>query len=118
MSNNQYNSWEEQADQDENLAQQAGQMNLGNNQQQQQQGGFRPAIPSFTPGAAAFTPGAATFQPGQAYGGYPQGQYNQYSQYGQQPQQQQQQQYGGGYGGVYGQQQGGYYSMSRLLSFS
>jgi peptide chain release factor subunit 3 len=112
MSNNQYNSWEEQADQDENLAHQAGQMNLGNNQHQQQHGGFRPAVSSFTPGAAAFTPGAATFQPGQAYGGYPQGQYNQYSQYGQQ------QQYGGGYGGVYGQQQGGYYSMSRLVSLS
>jgi peptide chain release factor subunit 3 len=110
MSNN-YNSWEEEAAQDEHLAQQTGQMNLGNNQhqQQQQQGGFRPAVSSFTPGASAFTPGAAAFNPGQAYGGYSQPYNNQYAQY--------QQPYGGGYGGVYGQQQGGYYSKLILFNF-
>lgn len=99
------NSWEEDpAAQEENLAQQTQQMNLGNNQGQGQ--------PAFRPGASTFTPGAASFTPGQAYGGgygmpqYQQGYYgNQqgyYSQYGGQ----QYQQYGqGGYGNVYGQQQ-------------
>jgi peptide chain release factor subunit 3 len=101
MSN--YNSWEDDpAAQDENLAQQAGQMNLGNNQAQR--GAFRPA-------ATSFTPGAATFQPGQPYGNnfVPQANqgYNPYAaQYGQQ------QQYGG-YGNVYGQQ-GGYYGKFAL----
>lgn len=99
------NSWEDDpAAQDENLAQQAQQMNLGNNQGQ----------PQFRPGAATFSPGAAAFQPGQAYGGgygmpqYQQGYYGSqqqgfYPQYGgQQPFNQ----YGqGGYGNVYGQGQ-------------
>ncbi|KAH8912074.1 hypothetical protein BR93DRAFT_872058 [Coniochaeta sp. PMI_546] len=100
MSN--YNSWEDDpAAQEENLAQQTGQMNLGNNQQPQRTG-FHPSAAGFTPGAATFTPGAATFQPGQPF--VPQGQgYSPYGgQYGQQ------QQYGG-YGNVYGGQQGGYY---------
>jgi hypothetical protein len=89
------NSWEDDpAAQEENLAQQAGQMNLSNNQGQSR--GFRP-------GASSFTPGAASFQPGQPYGGsyMPQGQFyggqgygygQQYPQYGQ-----------GGYNNVYGQ---------------
>lgn len=89
------NSWEDDpAAQDENLAQQAQQMNLGNNQGQ----------PSFRPGATTFTPGAASFQPGQPYGGYgnmPQYQQGYYG--GNQPGFQQ---YGGqGYGNVYGQGQ-------------
>lgn len=103
------NSWEDAAAQDENLADQAQQMNLGNNQGQAQ-GGFRPA-------AAAFTPGAASFQPGQPYGGAygaPQYQQQQQQQYygggqpGYAPQYggQQFSQYGqGGYGNVYGQGQ-------------
>ncbi|KAF3761557.1 hypothetical protein M406DRAFT_353157, partial [Cryphonectria parasitica EP155] len=99
------NSWEDDpAAQDENLAQQAQQMNLGNNQGQQ----------SFRPGASTFTPGAATFQPGQPYGGgygvpqYQQGFYggNQQAYYPQYGGQQGFNQYGGqgGYGNVYGQQ--------------
>ncbi|KAB5532702.1 eukaryotic peptide chain release factor GTP-binding subunit [Coniochaeta sp. 2T2.1] len=105
MSN--YNSWEDDpAAQDENLAQQAGQMNLGNNQQQPQQPQQRNNFPTFTPGAPSFTPGAPTFQPGQAF--VPQGQG--YGQYGAQYGQQQQYGGGGGYGNVYGGgQQGGYY---------
>ncbi|KAJ4393801.1 translation termination factor GTPase eRF3 [Gnomoniopsis smithogilvyi] len=103
------NSWEDDpAAQDENLAQQTQQMNLGNNQAQ---GGFRP-------GASTFTPGAASFQPGQAYGaGYGQPQYQQ-GYYGNQQQQGYYSQYGGqqgygqygqaGYGNVYGQGQGQY----------
>lgn len=103
------NSWEDDpAAQDENLAQQTQQMNLGNNQAQ---GGFRP-------GASTFTPGAASFQPGQAYGaGYGQPQYQQ-GYYGTQQQQGYYSQYGGqqgynqygqaGYGNVYGQGQGQY----------
>jgi len=104
------NSWEDDpAAQEENLAQQAQQMNLGNQPQAQSQPGFRP-------GAAAFSPGAAAFQPGQAfvpggYGGaqqYQQGYYGgqqgYYSQYGGQGQGYAQ--YGqGGYGNVYGQGQ-------------
>ena len=113
MSNVQ-DSWEDDpAAQDENLARQAQQqMNIGG---QQGQGGFRP-------GAASFQPTAQTFQPGQAQGfggagGYGQYQQQQYyggqgyypqyggqqafGQYGQQHPQQ-------GYGGVYGQGQGGY----------
>lgn len=99
------NSWEDDpAAQDENLANQAQQMNLGNNQ----------ARPQFSAGAATFSPGAAAFQPGQAYGGgygmpqYQQGYYGGqqqgfYPQYGQQ---QGYNQYGqGGYGNVYGQGQ-------------
>ncbi|PSS03489.1 P-loop containing nucleoside triphosphate hydrolase protein [Coniella lustricola] len=110
------NSWEDDpAAQDENLAQQAGQLNLGNNNQGQ---------PNFRPGASAFTPGAATFQPGQPYGGgaygmgqqqYQQGYYggggNQhgyYSQYGGNGQQNFSQYGQGGYGNVYGQGQGQY----------
>jgi peptide chain release factor subunit 3 len=113
MSNNVQDSWEDDpAAQDENLARQAQQMNIG---AQQTQGGFRV-------GAASFQPTAQTFQPGQAqgfgggggYGQYQQQQYyggqGYYPQYGgqqafgqygqQQPQQ--------GYGGVYGQGQAGY----------
>ncbi|EAQ84941.1 hypothetical protein CHGG_08955 [Chaetomium globosum CBS 148.51] len=113
MSNVQ-DSWEDDpAAQDENLARQAQQqMNIG---AQQAQAGFRV-------GAASFQPTAQTFQPGQAQGfggagGYGQYQQQQYyggqgyypqyggqqafGQYGQQHPQQ-------GYGGVYGQGQGGY----------
>ena len=111
------NSWEDDLQQDENLAQQTGQMNLGNNQGQQR-GGYGGA--SFTPGAASFTPGAAHFQPGQQYGGnnMPQGQYygGQGYQYG--GQQQQQQQYGqygqSNYNSIYGQ--GQQYGMPPLLT--
>lgn len=103
------NSWEDDpAAQEENLAQQAQQMNLGNQGRAQ---------PSFHPGAAAFSPGAAAFQPGQSYGagygtpqyqqGYYGGQqqaYGQFSQYG--GQQQAYGQYGQtGYGNIYGQGQ-------------
>ncbi|KKA27626.1 hypothetical protein TD95_001742 [Thielaviopsis punctulata] len=104
---------------DENLARQAQQMNL-NQQNAGQAPSFRPGVSSFTPGASSFTPGAASFTPGQygaysQYGGYPQyGQqqgYGNYPQYGQQGGYQQQ-----GYGqyhqynqnqqyGQYGQQQ-------------
>lgn len=102
------NSWEDDpAAQDENLAQQAQQMNLGNNQGQQSQAAFRA-------GAASFQPGAAAFTPGQPYGGgygmpqYQQGYYgNQQGYYSQYGGQQGYQQYGqGGYGNVYGQGQG------------
>ncbi|KAL5628929.1 hypothetical protein BROUX41_002320 [Berkeleyomyces rouxiae] len=85
---------------DENLARQAQQMNL--NQQQQQPAGqapsFRPGGASFTPGASSFTPGASSFTPGQ-YGNI----YGQYQQQGGYYQQQQQQ---GGYYPQYGQGQG------------
>ncbi|ROW13524.1 hypothetical protein VPNG_04385 [Cytospora leucostoma] len=97
------NSWEDDpAAQEENLAQQAQQLNLGN---QGQQSGFRPGVPSFSPGAAAF-------QPGQSYGaGYGLPQYQQGYYGGQQqpyyPQYGGQQAYGqygqSGYGNVYGQ---------------
>ncbi|KAF3015106.1 hypothetical protein G7054_g13777 [Neopestalotiopsis clavispora] len=103
------NSWEDDPSaQDENLSRQAQNLNLNN--QQQGQGGFRPGVASFQPGAASFTPGA------QAYGGYPQygGQQQQFyggqQAYGGYPQYGGQQgfnQYNqGGYGQVYGQQQG------------
>ncbi|CAN8098412.1 unnamed protein product [Discula destructiva] len=105
------NSWEDDpAAQDENLAQQAQQMNLGN-------GGNQGSAPggSFRPGASTFTPGAAAFTPGQSYGGaYGQPQYQQGAYYNQQQQgfysqyggQQAYGQYGqGGYGNVYGQGQ-------------
>lgn len=99
------NSWEDDpAAQEENLAQQAQQLNLGNQGQAQQ--GFRP-------GAATFSPGAAAFQPGQAYGGgygmpqYQQGYYG--AQQGYYPQYGGQQAYGqygqSGYGNIYGQGQ-------------
>lgn len=117
------NSWEDDpAAQDENLAQQAQQMNLGNNQGQQSQ-------PAFRAGAASFQPGAAAFTPGQPYGGgygmpqYQQGYYgNQQGYYSQYGGQQGYQQYGqGGYGNVYGQGQGQYnqgYSMAQYRSRS
>lgn len=102
------NSWEDDpAAQDEHLANQAQQMNLGNNQARQQ----------FSAGAASFSPGAAAFQPGQSYGGgygmpqYQQGYYGgQQQQQGFYPQYGQQQGYNnqyaqGGYGNVYGQGQ-------------
>ena len=112
MSNNVQDSWEDDpAAQDENLARQAQQMNIGG---QQAQGGFRV-------GAASFQPTAQTFQPGQAqgfgggggYGQYQQQQYyggqGYYPQYGgQQAFGQYQQQPQQGYGGVYGQGQAGY----------
>lgn len=112
MSNNVQDSWEDDpAAQDENLARQAQQMNIG---AQQTQGGFRV-------GAASFQPTAQTFQPGQAQGFGGGGGYGQYQQqyyggqgyypqyggqqaFGQYGQQQPQQ----GYGGVYGQGQAGY----------
>lgn len=106
------NSWEDDpAAQEENLAQQAQQLNLGNQAPASGGGAFRPA-------ASTFTPGAAAFQPGQSYAaGYGQPQYQQGGYYGNQQQQQQYysqyggqqgyQQYGqGGYGNVYGQNQG------------
>ena len=85
------NSWEEDPEQDDNLARQTQQrLNMGN------AGGN-----NFTPGANSFQPGANTFQPGQfqQYGGYGQ-QNGGYQQYGQQQ----------GYGGYqqYGQQYQGY----------
>jgi hypothetical protein len=102
MSNVQ-DSWEDDpAAQDENLARQAQQMNIGG---QQAQGGFRP-------GAASFQPTAQAFQPGQAFGGGGYGQYQQpyYGGQGYYPQYGGQQNFGQygqqGYGGVYGQ--GGY----------
>jgi len=94
MSNNVQDSWEDAANQDENLARQAQQqLSIG-----AQQGGFRA-------NAAAFQPNAPAFQPGQAYGGYMgyqqpyygQGYYPQYGQQGYAPYGQQ------GYGAVYGQ---------------
>ena len=103
------NSWEDDpAAQEENLAQQAQQMNLGNQPQGQSQTGFRPGAATFSPGAAAFQPGQS-FVPG-GYGGpqYQQGYYG--GQQGYYPQyaggQGQFAQYGqGGYGNVYGQGQ-------------
>ncbi|KAM3515121.1 hypothetical protein MY11210_001239 [Beauveria gryllotalpidicola] len=92
------NSWEDDPSaQDENLSRQAQQQLNMNAANQQQQGGFRPAIPTFQPGAASFQPGAQSFTPGQQYGGG----------YGQQYQQQQQQYYQQGYYPQYGQGQGG-----------
>lgn len=113
-------SWEQEEDQ---LSQQAQNLNINNNGQ----GQFRPGGATFTPGASTFTPGAQSFTPGQQYqqygGGYQQyGQYGQqypqqgYSNYQQQGYQQQgyqqygqygQQQYGQqqGYGGQYGNYQ-------------
>lgn len=103
-------SWEQEED---NLSQQAQNMNLSGNPNAQS---FRPGA-TFTPGAQSFTPGQQFQQYGggyaqqgygqyynqqQQYGGYPQygqQQYGQYQQYGQQYQQQQ------GYGNQYGQQQ-------------
>ncbi|KAK4229478.1 eukaryotic peptide chain release factor GTP-binding subunit [Podospora fimiseda] len=110
MSNNVQESWEDDpAAQDDNLARQTQQMNLGN-----QGGSFRAGAASFQPGAASFTPGqtygaggyAPQYGQQQCYGGQ-QGYYPQYGGqqgYGQQQYNQQQ----GGYGGVYGQGQGGY----------
>lgn len=79
MSGN-YDSWEDAAAQDEELARQAQNMNMNAN--------------TFRPGASSFQPGASTFQPGQQYpqyngyqqqyGGYGQQGYNQYQQYPQQ----------------------------------
>ncbi|ROW08505.1 hypothetical protein VMCG_03067 [Cytospora schulzeri] len=105
------NSWEDDpAAQEENLAQQAQQMNLGNQGR---------APPTFHPGAAAFSPGAAAFQPGQSYGagygmpqyqqGYYGGQQQAYGQYSQYGGQQAYGQYGQtGYGNIYGQEPGQY----------
>lgn len=99
MSGN-YDSWEDAANQDEDLNRQTQNLNMNSN--------------SFRPGASSFQPGVASFQPGQSfgqyngyqqqqqYGGYqqqgfsqqgqqyPQQNYNQYQQYAQQPQSQQQ----------------------------
>lgn len=78
-----HDSWEDAADQDEELSGQTQRMNLNSG--------------TFQPGASTFTPGANSFQPGQQfqqyngyggqqqYGGYQQQQgYNQYQQYAQQ----------------------------------
>ncbi|EPE05015.1 eukaryotic peptide chain release factor gtp-binding subunit [Ophiostoma piceae UAMH 11346] len=114
------NSWEDDPSaQDENLARQAQQMNLGGGRGGGAPGGGRGG---FHAAASTFTPGAATFNPGQPYGSgfvpqyQPQQQqqqyYNQnYNGYQQQPQQPQQgfDQYANqGYGNVYGGNQGGY----------
>ena len=99
-------SWEDDpAAQDDNLSQQARNLNLN------QQSSFRPGQNSFQPGANSFQPGAANFQPGQQF--QPQAGYQQQYGYGQQ------QGYNGGYpqygqqnfgqyGQTYGQQQQGY----------
>jgi peptide chain release factor subunit 3 len=94
MSGN-YESWEDAAAQDEQLSNQAQNMNIN-------AGSFRPGVNLFQPGANSFQPGQQFPQYGQQqqYGGYGQ-QYNQYPQYGHQagyqqyPQYQQQQQYSG-----------------------
>ncbi|CAK7225946.1 translation termination factor GTPase eRF3 [Sporothrix bragantina] len=89
------NSWEDDPSaQDDNLARQAQQMNLGGGGRGG--GAGRGGRGGFQPGAASFQPGASSFQPGQPYGS------NFVPQY-----QQQQQYYGQGYGGYqqYGQQQ-------------
>jgi len=109
-------SWEQEEDQ---LSQQAQNMNLNNNAQGQRSGpsSFVPGASSFVPGASSFVPGAQSFTPGQysQYGGGYQGQgYGQYQQYNSNYQQgygqqgygqQQYQQYGQQYGQQgYGQQ--------------
>jgi peptide chain release factor subunit 3 len=89
------NSWEDDpAAQDENLSQQAQQLNINQNQGQ---GAF-----IANAAAASFQPSAPTFQPGQ-YGGYT-------PQYSQQPYYQQgyYPQYGGGQQAGYGQYAQGY----------
>ncbi|KAK5131223.1 hypothetical protein LTR08_001192 [Meristemomyces frigidus] len=84
-------SWEEEADQDQSLANQT-----------QQQMHMEQRFNTFQPDARGFQPGAAAFNPGQQFQQYGYGQqqpqYNGYQQYGQQ----------GGYGGYqqYGQGQG------------
>ncbi|CAK7221931.1 translation termination factor GTPase eRF3 [Sporothrix curviconia] len=107
------NSWEDDPSaQDDNLARQAQQMNLGGGR-----GGSagRGGRGGFQPGAATFQPGASSFQPGQPYGNnfvpqyqqqqqyYGQG-YGGYQQYGQQQQQQSYDQYGNQQYGGYAQQ--------------
>ncbi|BFZ59597.1 translation termination factor GTPase eRF3 [Saitoella coloradoensis] len=94
-------NWQDGANDDQRLAQQAGRMNLNN----------AARAPAFNPGAQSFNAGASSFTPGGGYGGG----YGQYPQYGGQggygQQQQQQQQQYGGYGQQYpqyGGQQGGY----------
>lgn len=94
-------SWEnDPSAQEDELARQAQQINLNQNQNQ----GYRPAAASFQPGAQSFTPGAQSFQPGANQYGAVYGQQQQYQNY-YNPQQQQ-----GGYGGGYPQYggQGGY----------
>lgn len=89
MSGN-YESWEDAAQQDEELARQTQNMNMNAN-------AFRPGASSFQPGASTFTPGQSFQQydgyQQQQYGGYGQQNYNQYQQYAQQPQQQSYNQY-------------------------
>ncbi|KIV80235.1 hypothetical protein PV11_07749 [Exophiala sideris] len=114
MSGN-YDSWEEAANQDEDLSRQAQNININAN--------------AFRPGAQSFQPGASNFQPGQQYQqngyqnyGYGQQQgYNQFSQYGQQQgynqysqyqQQQQPQQQQQGYNQAYNSGQFAAYNQS------
>ena len=82
-----FESWEDEASQDEALQKQTQNMNIN-------AGSFRPAAQSFQPGANTFVPGQQYQQNGgyQQQYGYNQ-QYNQYPQYGQQPQQQNYNQY-------------------------
>lgn len=109
-----FDSWEDAANQEEDLSRRAQNMNINAN--------------TFRPGANTFQPGAASFQPGQQYQqngyqnyGYGQQQgYNQYAQYGQQQypqygqqyQQQPQQNYNQGYNSgqfaAYNQTPGGF----------
>ncbi|EXJ63871.1 hypothetical protein A1O7_00206 [Cladophialophora yegresii CBS 114405] len=110
-----FDSWEDAANQEEDLSRRAQNININAN--------------TFRPGANSFQPGATSFQPGQQYQqngyqnyGYGQQQgYNQYPQYGQQQygqyghiqqQQQQQQNYNQGYNSgqfaAYNQTPGGF----------
>ncbi|OAA68679.1 eukaryotic peptide chain release factor GTP-binding subunit [Niveomyces insectorum RCEF 264] len=112
------NSWEDDpAAQDDNLARQAQQMNLGGGGQGGGQGGGRGGggRGGFRVGAASFQPGAASFNPGQPYGNSFVPQYQQQQQQQYQTQGYGYQQYGGqqgydqyggnqGYAGVYGNQ--------------
>ncbi|KAK6343618.1 translation termination factor GTPase eRF3 [Orbilia blumenaviensis] len=105
-------SWEDEA---EEVTQQAQNLNLNQQQprQQQQQQPFRPNFnaASFQPGAQSFVPGQNWNAGGQQYGGYGGGGYAQQGYQGYQggyQGQQQQQQYGGYQGYQGGGQQGGY----------
>jgi peptide chain release factor subunit 3 len=88
MANN-YDSWEDEANQEEDLSRRTQNMNFNANTN------------TFRPGASSFQPGANSFQPGQQYqqNGYQQnygyGQQQGYDQYQQYGQQQQYNQYGG-----------------------
>ena len=99
-----FDSWEDAANQDEDLSKRAQNMNMNSNT-------FRPGANSFQPGASSFQPGQQYQQNGyqnqnngygqqQVYNQYPQygqQQYSQYGQYQQQPQQQSQTQQSQGY---------------------